>query len=78
MYPVVLRVANNLGIKSWCHDHRVVDISSTGLEDANLDVGILGQPSSNSETCSSTAHDDEVIVMLEKILDGAEGGIFVS
>lgn len=70
--PVVFRTTDHGRIHARRRDGRVVHAVLTGLQHTNSDVGIFCQPCGNAQPCSTSANDDEIILLRDKLINAAE------
>jgi hypothetical protein len=68
MIPVISWVSHLSDGHRRYHNHWISDIGRTCFKDADMSCWVFGQSSCNNEACCSTTYDDEVIIVLEKLL----------
>jgi hypothetical protein len=70
--PVIFGIADCLNVHGGHHNHRVSNVGRTSLEDTDMDVGLFSKSRSNDKSSRASAYNDEVVLMLEELLNGAK------
>ena len=53
-------------------NERIANMCFSCFQNADMDVGILRQAGSNCKSSRTSSHDDEIKVLFEEIVKGAE------
>lgn len=68
--PVILLVSQHLGKEGRGIDERISQTVFASLYHTNSDIWVLGESGGDCEAGSTTADDDVIVALLDKVIDG--------